>query len=150
MATERTDPRAKVKPPGVFKTGVFELIDRISENPEVLKRAVRELKKGKSLIEVGVLSGVIEDDEERKRHLEEHWIGGRRDQQVLTRAVIRAGELCLERGVPADAYWIFAGSRLEVAVSHNDRQVTVLVVTPYPDVRTEGEAPPHSRIEMFS
>ena len=48
MANARTDPRAKVKPPGVFKTGVFEPIDRISGNPKVLKRAVEELKKGTS------------------------------------------------------------------------------------------------------
>ena len=149
MTAAPKSPLAKRKPPTVFKTRVFDLIDQLSGNPDVLRRAVGDLRKGASLIHVAVRSDAIEDDEERKRHIEEHWIGGEHEQQVLAQALIRAGELALERGTPVDAYWVFAGSRFEVAVSHNEQQVTLLVVTPFPDVPTEGDAPPHPRIEIF-
>jgi hypothetical protein len=150
MKTAPDPPLAKSRPPTVFKTRVFDLIDQLSGNPDILATAVGALQKGSSLIDVGVLCGAIEDDEERKGHLEEHWIGGEREQRVLSRALIRAGELALERGVPVDAYWVFAGCRLEVAVSPGPRQVTLLVVTPFPDIPTDGDAPPHPRIEIFS
>ena len=146
----KPDPRlAKPKPPTVYKTRVLDLIDRLSKDPDVLRRSIDQLKKGDSLIQVGAVSGVVEGDDQRKDHIEQHWLGDARRQQVFATALIRAGELALERGLPIDAYWVFAGSRFEVAVSHNREQVTLLVVTPLPDVPTQGDAPPHPRIEIF-
>jgi hypothetical protein len=149
MGTTPQPSPKKLRPSTVCKTLVFELIDRLSTDREALASAVEALRSGESLIEAGVLSGVIEDDDERKGHIGAHWIGGQAEQRVLTEGLIRAGELALEKSVPVDAYWVFAGNQFEVAVSHNQQQVTLLVVTPYPDVPTQGDAPPHARIEIF-
>jgi hypothetical protein len=149
MPTARRGAAAKAKLPTVYKTDVFERIDRASEDPDVLRRAVEALKKGASLLEVGAQSGTVRGDEEREGHLDAHWLGDEHERGVLTRALVRAGELALEHGVPIDAYWVFAGSCREIGVCYNGRQVTMLVATPFPDVPTEGEAPPHPKIEIF-
>jgi hypothetical protein len=145
-----TDPdTTSPQPPTVAKTRVFELIERLSGNRELLERSVTALRAGGSLLDVGVLSGAIEGDAKRKAHLEEHWIGGERAQRVLGQALLRAGELALERRLPVDAYWVFAGRRLEAAVCHNERQVTLIVVTPYPSNGGMKLLQPRPYIEIF-
>jgi hypothetical protein len=135
--------------PTVFKTRVFDLIDRASQNREVLSQALSELKQGKSLLEVGISAGTIEGDEDRRRHLDAHWLGNQHERSVLSRALIRAGDLALEHRMPIDIYWVFAARRFEVAVSWNRQQVTVLVIRPFPNIPTHGEAPDHPQIEIF-
>jgi hypothetical protein len=147
-----TDPQPSQKKPilaTVAKTRVFDLIGRLSTDPDALQPVVEALRNGTSLIEAGVLGNVIEDDEQRKAHIGAHWIGGDREQRILAQALVRAGELALQDGVPIDAYWVFAGDQFEAAVCRSQQQVTVLVVTPYPNVPTEGEAPPDTRIDVF-
>ena len=144
---------AKLTPRKVWKTEVWKLIDRLSRDPKALEKAVAELKGPASLIEVGVRNGYLRDDPERTGHLEEHWLGDAHAQRVLREGLIKAGERALELGVPVDAYWVFAGDRLEVAVSQNDRQITLLVVTPFPGdsggFESEGEAAPQEGIEII-
>lgn len=150
MAVSKPAPVAKEKPPTLFKTEVLEGIDRASQDPALLRRALDALREGVPLLEIGTRTDTVRGDDDRRAHLDAHWLGDEHDRGVLTRALIRAGELALEHGVPIDAYWVFAGSRREIGVSFNERQVTLLIVTPFPDIPTQGEAQPHPRIEIFS
>jgi hypothetical protein len=157
---------AKQKAPTVWKTEVFQLIDRLSSDRALLERAVTALRDGASLVDVGVASRALEGDDERKKHVAKHWLGDERLQRVLGQALLRAGELALERRLPIDAYWVFAGKRPRAAVSWNDRQVTLIVVRPAPTIpkkvqkakkqarskREEGPGPPPPpppQIEQF-
>ena len=155
MAAPKKAGAAKLKPPTVYKTRVFDLIDRVSGDRALLERAVAALRDGASLVDVGVASGTIEDDRKRKTHLDEHWLGGKPAQRVLGQALLRAGELALERRLPIDAYWVFAGKRLRAAVSWNEQQVTLIVVRPLPKVPRKlraakrAKTKPHPRIENF-
>ena len=140
---------AKLRPRTVWKTEVFRTIDRLSRDRAAVERALDDLRRGESMVEVGVRNRLIKGGDDRMRHLAEHWLGDEQAGRVLRRGLIRAAELALERGLPIDAYWVFAGSNLEVAVSANDRQITLIVVTPFPDVPTEGEEPAQPGIELF-
>lgn len=140
---------AKARAPLVHKTRVFEAIDAASRSPETLQRALDALRSGRDLLDVGAASGTVEGDAERREHLDAHWLGDEADRAVLRDALCRAAELCVEYGIPADCYWVFAGSERSVSVSRSAEQVTVLVVTPHPDIETEGEAPCHPSIEIF-
>jgi hypothetical protein len=143
----------KLKARTVWKTEVWKLIDGISRDRTALENAVNALKGPASLIELGVRNGYIGDDPDRARHIEEHWLGDAHGQRVLREGLIKAGERALELGVPVDAYWVFAGDRLEVAVSENERQITLLVVTPFPGdsggFASSEEAPPQDGIEII-
>jgi len=147
MAIERGG--RKRRPRRVWKTEVFRAIDRLSRDRAAVERALEDLRRGGPMVEVGARNRLIEGGDERMRHLAEHWLGDEQAGRVLRRGLIRAAELALERDLPIDAYWVFAGSSLEVAVSANDRQITLLVVTPFPDVPTEGEEPAQPGIELF-
>ncbi len=140
---------AKLRAPTVYKTEVFERIDRLSRDPEQTRRAIESLRSGSGLLDVASEAGAIGGGDGRREHLERHWLGSETDREVLRRALVRAGELVLEHRVPADVYWVFAGDRREVGVSYSGQQVTVIVVTPFPDVETEGAAPDHPAIEIF-
>jgi hypothetical protein len=144
---------AKLKARTVWKTEVWKHIEGLSRDRTALENAVNALKGSASLIEIGVRNGSIGDDSDRARHIEEHWLGDDRSQRVLREGLIKAGERALELGVPVDAYWVFAGERLEVAVASNERQVTLLVVTPFPGdaggFASEEEAPPQDGIEII-
>jgi len=140
---------AKGRPRTVWKTEVFRTIDRLSRDRAAVERALGDLRRGESMLEVGARNRLIEGGDERMRHLAEHWLGDEQAGRVLRRGLIRAAELALERDLPIDAYWVFAGSSLEVAVATNDRQITLIVVTPFPDVPTEGEEPAQPGIELF-
>jgi hypothetical protein len=149
--------KANSKPPTVWKTRVFELIDRVSSDRALLERAVAALRSGASLVDVGVASRTIDDDPDRKQHLADHWLDGKRLQRVLGQALLRAGELALEHRIPIDAYWVFSGKRPRAAVSWNDRQVTLIVVRPAPKIPrklragklVDAKARPEPQIEQF-
>lgn len=149
MAKSGGGHNAKARLPTIFKTRVFEEIDRISGDPAAVRAAVASLRDGAALLQTAVERGAVEDDAERRAHLEAHWIGDPAQQEVLRRALVRAGELAIEHRVPLDTYFVFAGAKREIAVSWNERQVTMIVVTPFPDVPTGGDAAPHPRIEIF-
>ena len=99
-------------------------------------------------------------DEGQMAHLERDWFGEvgywaelQPVEPVLVASLIQAGHLVLDdpesgkprsQKLPLDCYWVRAGSDFEVSIMPNERQVTLLLLTPTAPARfadSGGEQP---------
>ena len=141
---------AKLGTRTVSKGTVLRRMDGLSRDRRIMAKALADLEKGEAgLADLGVNNGYVESTPEEHDHIRDHWLRDPADAQALRNGLILAAKRALKLNLPVDSYWVCAGSRLEVAVCESDRQITMLIIAPFPSVlEATGDALPDPEIEI--
>lgn len=152
-------------PGNVAKGNILKDIDKASTQLSRRDRIIDKLHNTTdTLVQIGTDSQVNVIDKVKKyhfknqnkdkteeQHLDEDWFRDWWKQQllqpihpILRRGLRKAFDLSKnnshKKDLPIDCYWVCAGTTFEVVIGQNDRQVTVLILSPPPEDSVDNVA----------
>lgn len=142
----------------VVKTAYLRRLDQVTELRKAfdLDQVVAAFEDDRiSMPELARQFGII-IDERSEEHVREDWLNtsgkgwfrNPHNNDILRKAFTEAVIQVRKRDIPIDAYWVCAlppGKPWEVYQAVNDRQLTLIILTPFPDL--SESAVPSDRIE---
>jgi len=160
-AERRGQPSTGDTPPSVSKPAILRRMDRLARDPKVMEAALHDLQTqpDKPLLDLGLLHQYVETAGGEAEHLRKDWFDHEHGwwqhlpaiEPIARAALIKAGELAVERRLPVDCYWIQGHDTFEVAICVSDVQITLLFMSPnIPPIVIPGAAKRVARDNLWT